>query len=63
MIGQCQYLHYSTQIGHGEGNKPSIWIDAGIHAREWIAPATAVYMISQVQFIQGDNILYLTIIQ
>ncbi|XP_015787637.2 carboxypeptidase A4-like [Tetranychus urticae] len=24
--------------------KPAIWIDAGIHAREWIAPATAVYM-------------------
>lgn len=25
--------------------KPAVWIDAGIHAREWIAPATAVYLI------------------
>ncbi|XP_054165079.1 carboxypeptidase B-like [Oppia nitens] len=24
--------------------KPIIWIDAGIHAREWIAPSTALYI-------------------
>lgn len=29
-------------------DKPSIVIDAGIHAREWIAPATAMYFVSQV---------------
>jgi len=23
----------------GCGNKPAMWIDSGIHAREWIAPA------------------------
>uniref|UniRef100_T1J4X5 Peptidase M14 domain-containing protein n=1 Tax=Strigamia maritima TaxID=126957 RepID=T1J4X5_STRMM len=28
-------------------NKPAIWIDAGIHAREWIAPATTLYIIDQ----------------
>ncbi|XP_062583670.1 carboxypeptidase B-like [Saccostrea cucullata] len=26
--------------------KPVIWIEAGIHAREWIAPATAIYIIN-----------------
>ena len=25
-----------------------IWIHAGIHAREWIAPATAIYLIHRL---------------
>ncbi|BET00045.1 Carboxypeptidase [Nesidiocoris tenuis] len=29
-------------------NKPKILVDAGIHAREWIAPAVALYMIQQL---------------
>ncbi|KAK4877366.1 hypothetical protein RN001_009872 [Aquatica leii] len=29
-------------------NKPVIFIDAGIHAREWIAPAMALYVINQL---------------
>ncbi|VDQ14846.1 unnamed protein product [Trichobilharzia regenti] len=29
-------------------SKPIIWIDAGIHAREWIAPATALSIINKV---------------
>lgn len=29
-------------------SKPAILIDAGIHAREWIAPATALYFINQL---------------
>ena len=28
--------------------KPAVWIDAGIHAREWISPATALYFINQL---------------
>jgi murein tripeptide amidase MpaA len=30
------------------GRKDAIWIDAGIHAREWIAPATAVWIINEL---------------
>lgn len=29
-------------------NKPALWLDAGIHAREWIAPATAVWIINEL---------------
>ncbi|XP_027198544.1 carboxypeptidase B-like isoform X2 [Dermatophagoides pteronyssinus] len=36
------------KIGYPGQNKPIIWIDAGIHAREWIAPATATYIISKL---------------
>jgi carboxypeptidase A2 len=31
-----------------KGGRNSIYIDAGIHAREWIAPATALYLIEQL---------------
>ena len=26
----------------------SIWLEAGIHAREWIAPAVATYIVNQL---------------
>ncbi|RWS02494.1 carboxypeptidase B-like protein, partial [Dinothrombium tinctorium] len=34
--------------GHKEGTKPIIWIDAGIHAREWATPVTALFIISSL---------------
>ncbi|XP_066265921.1 carboxypeptidase A2-like [Branchiostoma lanceolatum] len=30
--------------------KRAVWMDAGIHAREWVAPATALYFIHQVRY-------------
>jgi murein tripeptide amidase MpaA len=36
-------------ITKGDGkSRNSVFIDAGIHAREWIAPATAIYLIQQL---------------
>merc|ERR1712223_106444 len=32
----------------GCGNKPAIWLDGGIHAREWIAPAATTYAINEL---------------
>jgi len=32
----------------GCGNKPAMWIDSGIHAREWISPATGTWMLNEV---------------
>ncbi len=37
-----------SQIGEPSAEKPVAWIDAGIHAREWVAPATAVFLIHRV---------------
>jgi len=36
------------RLGTPHENKPIIWIDAGMHAREWIAPATAIYLIDKL---------------
>merc|ERR1712241_26802 len=32
----------------GGGNKPIMWIDSGIHAREWIAPAVGTWMLNEL---------------
>ena len=37
-----------VKIGSGYGQKEAIWIDGGIHAREWISPATASYIMSEL---------------
>ncbi|XP_054721045.1 carboxypeptidase B-like [Uloborus diversus] len=36
------------KIGSKGTDKPAIWIDSGIHAREWVAPATSLYMIDNL---------------
>ena len=28
--------------------KPAVWIDGGIHAREWISPASVLYLVHQL---------------
>lgn len=37
------------KIGTNTGaTKPAIWIDGGIHAREWVSPAAVLFMIDQL---------------
>uniref|UniRef100_A0A0R3RFF9 Peptidase_M14 domain-containing protein n=1 Tax=Elaeophora elaphi TaxID=1147741 RepID=A0A0R3RFF9_9BILA len=36
------------KIGVQASYKPAVFIDAGVHAREWIAPAVALYIISKL---------------
>ena len=32
----------------GNGNRPVVLVDGGIHAREWVAPAMTLYIINQL---------------
>ncbi|XP_036321583.1 zinc carboxypeptidase A 1-like [Rhagoletis pomonella] len=38
-------LGVKISLHNGKKQKPGIFLEAGIHAREWIAPATATYVI------------------
>nr|XP_056703120.1 carboxypeptidase A2-like [Euleptes europaea] len=44
-------LKFST----GGTNRPAIWIDAGIHAREWITQATALWTANQIACEYGHD--------
>ncbi|UYV60990.1 hypothetical protein LAZ67_1003010 [Cordylochernes scorpioides] len=39
---------WHSQIGSPRSNKSAIWLDGGMHAREWISPATVTYIATQV---------------
>jgi len=39
----------------GCGNKPAMWIDGGIHAREWISPATVTFMLRELVENDADH--------
>merc|ERR1712055_818748 len=39
--------------------KPNIWLEAGIHAREWIAPAVATYIVNELVNNDADHPEYL----
>ncbi|XP_014086252.1 zinc carboxypeptidase A 1 [Bactrocera oleae] len=41
-------LGIKISYNNGNAQKPGIFIEAGIHAREWIAPATTTYIINQL---------------
>ncbi|XP_055974267.1 carboxypeptidase A2 [Sorex fumeus] len=37
------------------GNKPAIWLDAGIHAREWVTQATALWTANKIATEYGKD--------
>ncbi|KAK2838412.1 hypothetical protein Q7C36_013226 [Tachysurus vachellii] len=39
---------YVLKFSTGGSNRPAIWIDAGIHSREWISTASAVWMANKL---------------
>jgi hypothetical protein len=48
------------KIGTPGSNKNALWIDAGIHAREWVADATGLYTI--MQLVKGYATTYKTLL-
>jgi hypothetical protein len=50
---------YGVRVGNGRKNL-AIWLQAGIHAREWIAPATCLYMLtlSLTEYEEKWNTIY-----
>uniref|UniRef100_A0A1I8EX10 Peptidase_M14 domain-containing protein n=1 Tax=Wuchereria bancrofti TaxID=6293 RepID=A0A1I8EX10_WUCBA len=50
------------KIGSRSSFKPAIFIDAGIHAREWIAPAVALYIITKLvtEYGKDSNLTHMT---
>ena len=46
---------YASQIKSGRTKKPLFFFNCGIHAREWISPATCMYMIRQILTTRKTN--------
>ncbi|XP_051858668.1 zinc carboxypeptidase A 1-like [Drosophila albomicans] len=44
------------KISKSGAEKPGIFLEAGIHAREWIAPAAATYIINQLLTSEVDSV-------
>lgn len=38
----------ALKIGRFDGSRPIVFFEAGVHAREWIAPMTALYVMEQL---------------
>lgn len=36
------------KVSNGNSGNKAIWIDGGMHAREWISPASVTYIIDQI---------------
>ena len=51
--GQDMRLLKVCRDAAGCGNKPAMWFDGGIHAREWVSPAVATYM--AMELIENDD--------
>ncbi|XP_055048228.2 carboxypeptidase A2 [Misgurnus anguillicaudatus] len=39
---------YALKFSTGGANRPAIWIDAGIHSREWVSQASAVWISNKI---------------
>nr|ABV44738.1 carboxypeptidase A-like protein [Phlebotomus papatasi] len=47
-----------VELSHGE-NKPGVFVESGIHAREWITPATTVFLVNELLTSTDPDVRYL----
>lgn len=60
VVGGKTYLKRDikgVKIMNGE-QKPGIFIEGGMHAREWISPATVMYILHQLLMSNDSNVRY-----
>ncbi|XP_064309292.1 carboxypeptidase A2-like [Phalacrocorax carbo] len=46
---------YVLKFSTGGSNRPAIWIDAGIHSREWVTQASAIWMAKKIASDYGKD--------
>ncbi|XP_028650472.1 carboxypeptidase A2-like [Erpetoichthys calabaricus] len=46
---------YVLKFSTGGLNRPAIWIDSGIHAREWVSTATAIWTANKIATLYGND--------
>eukprot|EP00092_Neocalanus_flemingeri_P013120 GFUD01014138.1.p1 GENE.GFUD01014138.1~~GFUD01014138.1.p1 ORF type:complete len:338 (+),score=102.31 GFUD01014138.1:97-1110(+) len=49
-----------ARVGLGESNTTTVWLDGGVHAREWISPAAASYVLAELVINSMDYTSLLT---
>ncbi|GAB0095239.1 Zinc carboxypeptidase A 1 [Sergentomyia squamirostris] len=47
-----------VKISHGP-NKPGVFIEAGIHAREWISPATIIFIVNELLTSKDEGVQHI----
>ena len=48
MIGRTEEGRDLLVVRVGSGNRPAVFVEGGIHAREWISPAVVTYMVEKL---------------
>ncbi|KAM6926025.1 carboxypeptidase A4 [Lycodopsis pacificus] len=46
---------YVLKFSTGGNNRPAIWMDTGIHSREWVSPATGVWTANEIAINYGTD--------
>ncbi|XP_014800916.1 PREDICTED: carboxypeptidase A2-like [Calidris pugnax] len=46
---------YVLKFSTGGSNRPAIWLDAGIHSREWVTQASAIWMAKKIASDYGKD--------
>ncbi|XP_078276246.1 carboxypeptidase A1-like [Rhinoraja longicauda] len=54
---------YVLKFSTGGSQRPAVWIDSGIHAREWVSPASAIWMANKITSDYGQEPFITSLLQ